>query len=342
VGSLQSEINNLRIYERRKKGGKTVKRVFVFLVGLLVFCVLGNAVIAATEYPTKPITLIINSGTGGMGDVTGRLISKPLGEHLGQPIIVRNKPGGAGAIGLSALAKARPDGYTIGITDPQALVVIPEVREIPYNLESFVQIGSYVKQEAVLVSTLDVPWTTFEELVDYTRQNPNIVVIGETGDEWFALQMNQIALHEGLKWRVLRFGGGGEGSAAILGGHIDLLCTGTGTPADLAAREGKLKRLVILSQGHIPGIENLQDKGYPYGSLLNRSILVPAGISESIRQTLEDALRKATEDSAFRAGIEKIGLAPVFVSGSEYERWLRDASAIVKKSIEDLEKMAEG
>jgi len=309
------------------------KRVMFFIV-MVIFCILGNLVAGAEDYPSKPITFIIPHSTGGMGDVTGRLLSKPLGDYLGQPIIIKNIPGAGGAVGLSAIAKAKPDGYTIGNATAAAIVVSPQVREVPYDLESFVYLGGYAKQGIVLCSSLDAPWDTFEELIEYAKQNPNLVIVGETGNEWTNLILNGIAAEEGITWRILPFKGGGEGGAAILGGHIDLLVTGTGTPADLAARAGKLKILLIMSKGHLddlPDIENLQDKGYNFYNLLSRHMLAPAGLPDSIRQKLEDAIRIATEDPGFIDSINKLNATAKFYSGSEDFEQLQVSYMIVKK-----------
>lgn len=294
------------------------KRVMFFIV-MVIFCILGNLVAGAEDYPSKPITFIIPYSTGGMGDITGRLLSKPMGDYLGQPVIVKNIPGAGGSVGLSALAKAKPDGYTIGNSASAAITTALQLRELPYDLESFDFLGSYAEQECVLCSSLDAPWDTFEELIEYAKQNPNIVVVGETGTGPTTV-LNKIAAEEGTTWRILPFKGGGEGSSAILGGHIDLLATGTGTPADLAARAGKLKILVVLSKGHLdnlPDIENLQDKGYNFYFLLSRHMLAPAGLPDSIRQKLEDAIRIATEDPEFIDSINKLNMMPKFYSGSE-------------------------
>jgi len=313
-----------------------MKKRVMFLIVMVIFCIFGNLVAGAEDYPSKPITFIVPYSTGGMGDVTGRLLSKPMGDYLGQPVIVKNIPGAGGAVGLSALAKAKPDGYTIANSTTAAITTTPQVREVPYDLESFDYLGSYAKQEWVLCSSLDAPWDTFEELIEYAKQNPNIVVVGETGCAWTTMVLNKIALEEGIKWRILPFKGGGEGSAAILGGHIDLLATGTGTPADLAARAGKLKIMVVLSKGHLddlPDIENLQDKGYNFYSLLSRHMLAPAGLPDSIRQKLEDAIRIATEDPEFIDSINKLNMMPKFYSGSEDAERLQDGYMIVKELI---------
>lgn len=311
-----------------------MKKRVMFLIVMVIFCILGILVAGAEDYPSKPITFIVPYSPGGMGDVTGRLLSKPMGDYLGQPVIVVNMPGAAGAVGLSNLAKAKPDGYTIANSTTAAITTTPQVREVPYDLESFDNLGSYAKQEWVLVSRLDVPWDTFEELIEYAKQN--IVIVGETGCEWTTMVLKQIAVEEGIKWRILPFKGGGEGSAAIIGGHIDLLATGTGTPADLAARAGKLKIMVVLSKGHLddlPDIENLQDKGYNYYSLLSRHMFAPAGLPDSIRQKLEDAIRIATEDPEFIDSINKLNMTPKFYSGSEDAERLQDAYMIVKELI---------
>ncbi len=307
-----------------------MKKGRILVAGSLVLCLLGTFVVqAAGEYPTKPITFICPWGPGGMGDVTGRILSKYLEKYLGQPIVFTNRPGGGAAVGLTALANAKPDGYTIGNGHESGLLMPPRLRDVAYNLESFDIVGAYVRQEMVLYSREDRPWTTFEEFIEYAKEN--IVTVGEAG-EWEKYCGRWLAREEELKWRAVRFLGGGENSAALLGGHVDLAAAGEGTPVDLAAREGQIRMMVIFTRGHIPNfpdVKNLEDYGYDFYMLLARYVLVPAGTPEPIRKKLEDAVRKATANPEFQAQIKKINITPKFLSGPESEQLLKDADVML-------------
>jgi tripartite-type tricarboxylate transporter receptor subunit TctC len=317
-----------------------MKKTTILLVGVLIFCGLGNLAVEAKDYPTKPIKFIIPSSAGGMGDVTGRLLAKVMEKHLGQPVLPENKAGGGGGIGLTALAKAKPDGYTIANSNPGGIILVPKTRDVPYTEDSFAKVAVYIAQEIIMWSTPDAPYKTFKELIKYAKQHPNEVRVGNFGATWSIMLLRMIAKHHGLQWKIVPFKGGGEGSAAILGGHVKAGVGGAGTPADQAARAGKLNMLAIFSRGHLddfPKVPNLEDLGYDFFMMSNRVILAPAGTPEPVRQKLEDVIKKAVADPDFTGPIGKLkGVSPFFVPGRDYGKMLKEGAVVIDRGIKEV------
>ena len=124
-------------------------------------------------YPTRPITLIIESGAGGMADVMTRVLSKAAEKELGQPIVCENKPGAGMALAKNYVVKSKPNGYTIGIASTGTNIVAPHMREVPYNvLTDLTEIMVFMQYTLGLCVRVDAPWNTFEDILAYAKQNP--------------------------------------------------------------------------------------------------------------------------------------------------------------------------
>ena len=301
-----------------------MKRVLIVLFTFaVIFSPLGP-VLAADDYPKKPITFIIPWGAGGMTDVSGRLLADKFKAELGQPIVVINKPGGSGIVGLKYGLKQKADGYTVVVGPMTLALTTPYFQgSQPFDPEDLSYVGSYMPQERVLFTTTDKPYKTFSEFVDYAKKNPGSVSVGSGGAQWALEVMKSIAVKDGLKLKYVMFKSGAAASAAILGKHVDVCETGSGTPAYQAARAGKLVLLVDLGSETVPffpDARNLKQLGYPFTTLLEYGMVVKAGTPESIRNKLQATLQKAIQDKNIIDTMSKRGLTPRFLPGSEYKK----------------------
>ncbi len=299
-----------------------MKKALVALTALFLIGGFWVNSVMGVDYPTKPITIIVPWGAGGMSNVSTRMLGEKMKAILGQPIVYINKPGASGVIGLNAVKKAKPDGYTIasgaltlGFTSP---FFFDTDR---FEVDDFVYIGSYMPQERVLFTTNDKPYKTWEEFIAYSKAHPGKVSVGSGGAQWALEVMKSIARKENIKWKYVMFKSGGAASSAILGGHVDACETGTGTPAYQSARQGKLRVLVDLGTEKVPffpGVRNMKDLGYPFSTMLEYGMAMPAGVPEEIRQKLENALKTVMQDKELMNKMGETGFTPRFVSGSGY------------------------
>jgi tripartite-type tricarboxylate transporter receptor subunit TctC len=306
-----------------------MKKVFMaFTVFILITGLYAGATLAE-NYPTKPITIIVPWGAGGMSNVSTHMLGEQMKTILGQPIVYINKPGAGGAIGLQTLKKAKPDGYTIasggltlGITAPYFL------DSEKFNADDFTYIGSYMPQERILFTTPDKPYKTWEEFLAYSKAHPGEVSIGSGGAQWALEVMKSIAKKESIKWKYVMFKGGGDASSAILGGHVDACETGTGTPAYQSARSGKLLVLVDLGNDKVPffpDVRNMKDLGYEFSTILEYGMVLPKGAPEEIRSKLENALKTVMQDKALMGKMGETGFTPRFVTGAGYKKIMQQA-----------------
>ncbi len=320
-----------------------MKRAIVLLLAVSVFAA-GLVTSFATEkaealdYPTKPVTIIIPWGTGGMTDVSNRMLAEKLKVELGQPIVIINKAGASGIIGLSAGLSKKPDGYTIIGGPMTAALTSPYFQDAePFDIDKIKFVGSYMPQERVLFAQMDAPYKTFEEFLTYVKEHPGEVSVGSGGAQWSLEIMKSIAVKEGLKMKYVMFKSGGAASTAILGRHVDVAETGVGTPAYQAAREDKLRILVDLSLESVPNfpdVKNLKELGYPFQTVVEYGWVVHGDVPEEIRQRLEDALQKIMQDPELVENMKKIGFVPRFLSAAEYEKISRDAVTSIPELAE--------
>jgi tripartite-type tricarboxylate transporter receptor subunit TctC len=292
----------------------------------------------AAQWPTKPVTAVVPWAAGGMTDITTRLLVERFKDKLGQPVAVSNVGGAGGITGMRALLSARPDGYTFGSGAISSALSSPFFLDSPpFDLKKIDFIGCYAFQERIIFAPVGKPYKTWEEFVDYARKNPGAISIGFGGAQQSMEVAKSLIKKEGLKVKLVMFKTGGEASSAMLGGHIDLVETGSGTPAYQAAREGKLIPLIDLGNGrdpHFGQLKNMGDHGHPYQATSDYGMIVPAGVPEAIRAKLENALKLTLEEPGVKETIFNMGLERRFIGGAEYK-------PLVAGIVESVPKLAE-
>ena len=307
----------------------------IFLVtGLLV-----NNGLSKELYPDRPITMVTPGGAG-MGDTLNRLIAKAAEKELGQPIIIENKPGAAGTIGMNYTLKSKPDGYTIGANATGVYTIIPHMRKLPYNpFTDVIDITAFYKYNFALAISVDAPWNTFEEIIQYAKNNPGKLTYSTTGvGRAQHIMMEWIAMKERIKWTHVPIEGGGPAVIACLGGHVNATAQGS---VDLLphVKAGKLKLILILENKRwpaFPGVPSMLDKGYNFYAASCGCILAPMGVPEDIIKKLEGVFEKAKRDPSFTKALEDFQVEGSTLSGKEYSALWRSQYDEIGKVINAL------
>jgi len=306
-----------------------MKKALATLLALLMISGIWSGALFATDYPNKPITIIVPWGAGGMSNVSTRMLGERMKTILGQPIVYVNKPGASGVIGLNAVKSAKPDGYTIASGGLTLAFTAPFFFDTDkFAADDFDYVGSYMPQERVLFTTPDKPYKTWKEFIAYSKAHPGEISVGSGGAQWALEVMKSIARQENIQWKYVMFKSGGEASSAILGGHVDVCETGTGTPAYQSARQGKLRVLVDLGADKVPffpDVKNMRDLGYQFSTLLEYGMVLPKGVPEEIRAKLESALRTVMQDKDLMEQMGETGFTPRFVNGDGYRQIVQEA-----------------
>jgi tripartite-type tricarboxylate transporter receptor subunit TctC len=262
---------------------------------------LGLAQPALAEYPEKPIEMIVAFAPGGGTDVAARSIARFMEKHLGgASIAVINKPGAGGEIGWTALATAKPDGYTIGFINPPAINALAVEGKSKYTMDDFQMIGNIVLDPGILVVGKNSPYKTLADLVAASKDAPGAIVVGTSGaagsSEHIALlNMNRISQST---FTPAFFGSTAPVRQAVLGGHIPAATMNMSEALPLA-RSGDIRVLGIMSAERnpaMPDVPTFVEQGYQLTVSAARGLAAPAGIPEDILARLEAALKASIED----------------------------------------------
>lgn len=264
----------------------------------------GLAQPALAEYPEKPIEMIVAFAPGGGTDVAARSIARFMEKYLdGGRIAVVNKPGAGGEIGWTALATAKPDGYTIGFINPPAINALAVEGKAKYTMDDFQMIGNIVLDPGILVVGKDSPYKTLADVVAASKETPGAIVVGTSGaagsSEHIALlNMNRISKSS---FTPAFFGSTAPVRQAILGGHIPAATMNMSEALPLV-RSGDIRVLGIMSAERNPAMEDVPtfaEQGYPLTVSAARGLAAPAGIPADILAKLEAALKSSIEDPEY-------------------------------------------
>jgi tripartite-type tricarboxylate transporter receptor subunit TctC len=268
----------------------------------------------AQSYPTRPIQFVIPFATGGPTDTAIRVIQPQLAANLGAPVILVNKPGGGGAVGMDGVAKAKADGYTLAATVRSTLTILPATQpDVTYKISDFAVIGSYALDSGVILVKAGAPWKTLEEFVDYARKNPGKVTYGSAGlgtNSYFNMELLQQAY--GITLSHVPFNGSGPVKNALLGGHVPIGAAALSAVLSVV-RSGDLVALATSANKRLSVIATtptMTEKGQPDASLSTwMELYAPAKTPKPVIDRLSAAVEKTMKDPDVIAAIEKAGLS---------------------------------
>jgi tripartite-type tricarboxylate transporter receptor subunit TctC len=313
----------------------------------IVTVALASALIAAPAlaqetYPARPITLIVPFPPGGIADLTARPLAAAMERVLRQPVVVNNKAGAAGAVGMQSAAIARPDGYTL-LVALVSISTIPEVdalfaRTPAYTRDQFVGIARLNADPPVLVANAERPWKTLKELLDAARAQPGEITYASSGPYGASHVPMEMLLHAaGVKMRHLVTTGGAPATTAVLGGHAHVWPS----PPALALSHisaGKLRPLASFGAtrlASLPDVPTLKELGYDIEYYLWSALFAPRGVPPAVVTTLRDAVRRAVQDPEFKTAAEKVQTPIAYQDADEFRAfWDADArklAAIIKQ-----------
>lgn len=258
----------------------------------------AQAQAGGSDYPNKAITIIVPFAAGGNTDVKTRLVALQLSTILGKPVIVDNRPGASGNIGIEMLSRAAPDGYTIGMGSFGPLAVNPSIYpKVNFDPKSFVPIVLLEKSPLVLVTPSDKPYKTVKEVVAASMAKPgslNIANAGPGGAHHLSAELFESAA--GIEMVGVPFKGGGPASNALLAGQVDLMFEQTGA-AQPSIQAGKIRPIAVTSAKRLssmPDVPTFAEAGYPQVQVSNwMGYIAPKGTPPAIVAKLHAAFVKA-------------------------------------------------
>jgi tripartite-type tricarboxylate transporter receptor subunit TctC len=314
----------------RKGGNRDMRHLFVPLVVLLAAGSLLTAVAApAATWPEKgkTVTIIVNFAAGGTIDVAARLIAPYIEKELGTKVEVLVKAGAGGQIGLTELARAKPDGYTVLLSSwPSGITTYlnPDAKAV-YKHESFQPIAAFAKQPWLMAAKADSPYMTMKDIVETARKDPASAPVGLSGSVMGLsdIAMKAIVKQTGVKLRLVYFAGDAQAFPALMGGHVATTFSSTGT----------LVGPVKLS--YFPGATTLMSQGFNVNLDSIRGLTGPAGMPKEAIAAYERAVKKATEDPEFVKRMDNQAAPVVFYSSEQYTKAYREQDVWMKPVFEE-------
>ena len=284
-----------------------MKRPLATLLGLSM-----AAVASAQSYPAKPVRMIL--ALGGGAEVAARAIGDRLAASMGQPFLVEAQPGAGGAQGAETVARAAPDGYTIGLVTPNTHVYRPYiVKTMGYDpVKDFTPIGKITDTYSCLVSNLTLPITSFQEFLDYARKNPDKISYASTGvGTGHHLNGEQIMQRTGVKFVHVPYKGGNQQMQDLLGGQVPIASVIIGTVAPYLKQNSKLKVIAVFGPRRyktMPDVPTVAEIIPGFESLVGwMGFEGPANLPVPIVQRLNKEVGIALSDPGLVAKLENIG-----------------------------------
>jgi tripartite-type tricarboxylate transporter receptor subunit TctC len=281
----------------------------------------GAAGLAAAQdnWPSKPIKIIVPFAPGGGGDAVVRVLTDKLGERLGQPVVIENRPGASGYIGAQAVASAAPDGYTILMGFDGSLVVAPNLIKAPFDtVNDFAPITKLNDATLILAAHSSVPAKSLKELVEYSKQQNGLGFGSSGAGTTTHLAGELLALRSGANLRHVPYKGGGQAVTDVAGGQIPLIYTVIPTIAGFL-KDGKLKPIAVSSAKRspvLPDVPTMAESGLPGFEVSSwYGLLAPAKTPKPIIDRLQREVAAVLampdiRERYLRGGFEPVGNKP--------------------------------
>src|SRR5262245_22557889 len=305
---------------------KLPRRTFLHLAAGAAALPALSRTATAQVYPTRAITMVVPFPPGGNTDIMARALQNELSRALGQIVIVTNKGGAAGTLGILDLIKAAPDGYTIALTPNNTLTAQPHLQKLTYSMDSFRYICLTYYAPYVLIAGPQAPFKTFDEFVKFAKAKPGNLVYGHAGPASQPhLAMLSVLTAIGADGLGVPFQGSGPMIQALLSGTVMAIAE---TPATAGA--GNLPVLAVLSDQRVaalPHIRTIREFGYPAQAFTAGGLIAPAQTPSPVVATLEKACSLATASVEYRTILERLNVEARYLAAQTF-RQLFEADSV--------------
>lgn len=290
----------------------------------------GWSVAQTPPWPTRPLTLIVPFPPGGLADIVARPVAEALSRELGQSVVIENRAGAGGGIGMGYAAKSKPDGHTL-LMALSSLTVLPEAdvilgRAPMFALSDLRPIARFTADPTVLAVRADSPWKTVKDFVEDARRRPGTINYGSSGNYGtMHVPMEILAQEAGIRLTHVPFTGAGPAVVALLGGQIQAVSSGPATVLQ-HVKAGKLRVLGHWGTGSLasmPEVPALKDTGFNAEYAQWSGLFIPAGVPEPIAQRLRTAARNAAQDARVREVINGAGSPILYQDTPDFERYVQ-------------------
>ncbi len=306
-----------------------MRKIVLLVLALVLVMPLG----ALASYPEKPITIIVPSKAGGSTDTSARLFIKAAKNYWPKAVfVIKNVPGSGGLKGFNEIARARPDGYTIGMDFTTQIVAHIVSKRARYTLDSFHIIGNAMQDPLIVAVPVKSPIKDLKEFIAAAKAKSLTAAVNGIGSDDF-VAAKKFEQQTGVKFNLLPTKGSTEQKAMILGGHIDASFMNL-SQLQAQHKAGKARIIAILADKRskiLPDVKTAAEQGYPISMTATRGFIAPAGLPKEVAAKLDDLLKKVNRDPGFIADCDKGVLFRLPMTGPEYLQYLKELQAETQK-----------
>ena len=317
-----------------------LRRLLLATLGTTPFTTL-----AQDAWPTRPINMIIPFPPGGVADAVGRPVAEALARLLGQPVVVENRAGAGGGVGMAQVARARPDGYTIMMA-LSSVTILPEADRVlertpMYTLEQLTPIARFTADPTVLVVRADSPWRTLDEFIADARKRPGAITFGSSGNygtmhvpmEMLKQATNTFMLH-------VPYTGAGPAIVGLIGSQVDALATGPATIVQ-HVKAGRLRALAHWGDDRLaslPEVPSLTQTGLKVQFSQWAGLFSPAGLPDVVAARLREAAARAATDDRVVKSIGGAGTPIQYLDSAAFAGFVRDDARVMGEGVRRIGK----
>jgi tripartite-type tricarboxylate transporter receptor subunit TctC len=318
------------------------------ICGTLFLCLFSLGVLAQEAYPSRPVTMIVPFPPGGVADIVGRPLASVMEKALRQPVVVVNRTGAGGAVGMAAVAKSAPDGYTI-LMALSSISIFPVSDRIngkapSYEMSDFAPIALITADPTVLVVRTDSPWRTLKEFVATAKAYPGTINYSSSGVYGtLHVAMEIFANAADIKLFHVPYQGGGPAVTALLGGQVHALASGPAAAVG-QIKGGKMRALASWSTKRLdllPEIPTFKELGYDAEFYIWSGVLAPASTPLPVINKLREAVRQAANSAEFRGAMDKVSTPVSYLDAPEFKKYWNADAARLKVALEKIGKVEE-
>ena len=275
---------------------------------------------AVAAYPEQEVQLVVNYGAGGVTDVGTRVLAKALEKQLKKPVVVVNKPGAQATLGPAFVARAKPDGYTVGVVTYASIAMVPHLIEVPYVINDFDYVGVFGRYRYGLVVNANSPYMTMTDFVEAAKKSPKPFFFGVPGAPQ-NIAFFELAKLTGAKLDQVLYKSGIEAVSAVASNQV---ATAIQTPSEVLPQvdSGRVRLLASLSPERWPdrpNVPTMKEAGYDIAIVSWLGLALPKGTPVEIVKRLETALEAAMKDPDLIKEMNTMGIDPVWLSGQAYK-----------------------
>jgi tripartite-type tricarboxylate transporter receptor subunit TctC len=319
------------------------------LAVLALFCAATlPAAHAQDAYPSRTVTMVVPFPPGGVADQTGRPVAAGLEKIFKQPVVISNRAGAGGAVGMAAVANAKPDGYTL-LMALSSISIIPEADKLfdrppAYTMDQLAPVALISADPTILVVPADSPWKTVKDFVEDAKKRPGEISFSSSG-VYGTLHMatEMFAYAAGIKLKHVPFNGAGPAMTALLGGHVQALASGPGVVLP-QIKAGKLRALAGWGTTRVdamPDVPTFKELGYDIEFYIWSGLFAPKATPAAVMTKLRESVAQVVKDPEFIATMDKLGTPISYLDAPEFQKYWDKDAAMLAAAVKRVGKVEE-